>query len=694
MMSKNGQTSEKLTDDTFKNTETHRRLINAALDENLTMDDRSITEARLDRVKCAVQQIADSILITDRDGVIEYINPYFEQLTGYSKEEAIGQTPRILKSNDLGEKEYNILWKTILEGNAFKGEIVNRKKNGELFYEEVTITPIRDESGAVTHFIKTSHNATERILRERELEALHFASVALRKAKTLVDMVPILLDKTLELTHAAFGSIWLYDPDHGKLHQMACRKQEEESEYSSSSENPDEEVVAWIFETGKPYVSCEIAQDTKISDFNRRNIPTGVGGAMIPIFLGDIRLGIMNIYVKLPRKLIPVDIRVLTTLSEVAASTIQRMRAHEKTQRDALRFAALHSIDVSINASDDLNMTLNILLEQVINLLKVSAAAILFFNPYTNTLEFSAGKGFRTRQIEKSHVRLGEGLTGQAALKRQTVNSPDLRTAGLDYGRRALLKKEEFIAYYGVPLIAKGKIIGVLDIFYRSLLDPNPEWLDFMESLAIQAAIAIDNATLFKKLQQSNLELLQAYDKTIEGWSKAMDLRDHETEGHTKRVTELTERLAKIMGVRDEDIVHMRRGALLHDMGKVGIPDSVLLKPGPLNEEEWTIMKQHPRYAFDMLSPIEFLKQALDIPYCHHEKWDGAGYPRGLKNEQIPLAARIFAIVDVWDALRSDRPYRSAWSIEKTLNHIKALSGTHFEPRIVEIFLEAMADSQ
>ena len=694
MKNENGQTCDKQKNNEQEKIQPHSRLIETGSEDILAMNDCRLAEAKLNKIRCAVGQIADSILITDREGVIEYVNPFFEHLTGYSKEEAIGKTPRILKSDDMGDKEYSSLWKTIREGNVYQGEVINRKKNGELFYEEVTITPIRDDSGIITHFVKLSHNVTERILRERELEALNIASIALRKAKTLVDMVPILLDKTLELTHAAFGSIWLYDPDHGKLQQMACRKQEEYGEYSMSSENPDEEVVAWIFETGRPYVSCEISQDTRLSDKSRRNTPQGVGGAMIPIFLGDNRLGIMNVYVKLPRELIPVDIRVLTTLSEVAANTIQRMRSHEKTQRDALRFAALHSIDVSINASDDLNMTLNILLDQVINLLKVSAAAILLFNPYTNILEFSAGKGFWTRQIEKSHVKLGEGFTGQAALKRQTVNSPDLRIVGLEYGRRALLLKEEFAAYYGVPLIVNGKIVGVLDIFHRALLDPDPEWLDFMEALAIQAAIAIDNATLFKKLQQSNMELLQAYDKTIEGWSKAMDLRDHETEGHTQRVTELTERLAKTMGVRDEDIVHMRRGALLHDMGKVGIPDNVLLKPGTLNEEEWAIMKQHPRYAFDMLSPIEFLKQALDIPYCHHEKWDGTGYPRGLKNEQIPLAARIFAIVDVWDALRSDRPYRSAWSKEKTLNHIKSLSGTHFEPRIVELFLEMMEDSE
>jgi HD-GYP domain-containing protein (c-di-GMP phosphodiesterase class II) len=146
-------------------------------------------------------------------------------------------------------------------------------------------------------------------------------------------------------------------------------------------------------------------------------------------------------------------------------------------------------------------------------------------------------------------------------------------------------------------------------------------------------------------------------------------------------------RLAQVLGLGEKEIVHIRRGALLHDMGKVGIPDSILLKPGPLTDEEWVIMHEHPQYAFDMLSPIEFLSAALDIPYCHHEKWDGSGYPRGLKGEEIPVAARIFAIVDVWDALCSDRPYRKAWSKEKVIAYIMSLSGTHFEPKIVELFL-------
>jgi putative two-component system response regulator len=187
-------------------------------------------------------------------------------------------------------------------------------------------------------------------------------------------------------------------------------------------------------------------------------------------------------------------------------------------------------------------------------------------------------------------------------------------------------------------------------------------------------------------IEQAHLELLSAYDATIEGWSRAMDLRDKETEGHTQRVTTLSEKLAILAGVNESELTFVRRGALLHDIGKLGIPDSILLKTDKLTDEEWEIMRRHPQYAYDMIHPIEYLRPAIDIPYCHHEKWDGTGYPRGLKGEEIPLSARIFAIVDVWDALTSDRPYRPAWDKERTLKYINEKSGTHFDPRVVELF--------
>jgi len=193
-----------------------------------------------------------------------------------------------------------------------------------------------------------------------------------------------------------------------------------------------------------------------------------------------------------------------------------------------------------------------------------------------------------------------------------------------------------------------------------------------------------------QEMESLHEEVLAAYDKTIEGWSRALDLRDKETEGHTQRVTELTLRLAQAAGLSDESLVHIRRGSLLHDVGKLGIPDSILLKPEPLSVAEWEVMKMHPVYAYEWLSVIEYLLPALDIPYCHHEKWDGSGYPRGLKGEEIPLAARLFMLADVWDALTSDRPYRKAINSEDALQHIRDGAGRHFEPRAVELFFKVV----
>ncbi len=196
----------------------------------------------------------------------------------------------------------------------------------------------------------------------------------------------------------------------------------------------------------------------------------------------------------------------------------------------------------------------------------------------------------------------------------------------------------------------------------------------------------------FDHLQRAHMELALAYDATIEGWSRALELRDHETEGHTRRVVDMTLRLATAMGVKDSELVHIRRGALLHDIGKMGISDTILLKPDRLNTLEWEVIRKHPIYAYDLLSPIHYLAPALDIPYCHHERWDGMGYPRGLKGEQIPLAARIFAVADVWDAITSDRYYRKAWPKEKARQYILEQSGKHFDPRVVKVFMQLLSE--
>lgn len=381
----------------------------------------------------------------------------------------------------------------------------------------------------------------------------------------------------------------------------------------------------------------------------------------------------------------------LLFLQEIAGRTalaIANAQLFDKVQRSLSKVQALRQIDIAITGSIDLRISLGTVLEQVISQLGVDAANALVLNPYTLTLDFIAGRGFRTSALQNTHLKLGEGYAGLAALENRTITIPDLRNRQTDILRSPAFSQEDFVTYFAVPLTAQGRVKGVLEIFHRSPLEPGHEWLDFMEALAGQAAIAIDNASLFHDLQHSNQELKLAYDATIEGWSHALDLRDRETEGHTRRVTELTLRLAREFGMSGEELVHVRRGALLHDIGKMGIPDRILLKTGPLTSEERLEMQKHPEYAYQLLSPIAYLRPALDIPYCHHERWDGTGYPRGLKGEDIPLVARIFAVVDVWDALCSDRPYRPAWSEARALAYIQAQAGRHFDPKVVEMFLE------
>ncbi len=363
----------------------------------------------------------------------------------------------------------------------------------------------------------------------------------------------------------------------------------------------------------------------------------------------------------------------------------ERKRAEQQIHRQVQRLAALRSIDMAITGSLDLRVTLNVLLDQVISQLAVDAASVLLLDRHSQRLGYAAGRGFRNSETQRDRLRLGEGLAGQVAVQRKIINLPDLSKADASYALDSLPTGEGFASYCAAPLVAKGQVKGVLEVFNRRALETDQEWLDFLEALAGQAAIAIDSAALFDDLQHSNLELGLAYDTTLEGWARAMDLRDKETEGHSQRVAEQAVRLGRVVGMSEAELVHVRRGALLHDIGKLAIPDGILLKPGPLTDDEWEIMRKHPGYAYEMLAPIAFLRQALDIPYCHHEKWDGTGYPRGIKGEQIPMPARIFAVVDVWEALSSDRPYRAAWPEDKMREYIAERAGTQFDPEAVNV---------
>ncbi len=526
--------------------------------------------------------------------------------------------------------------------------------------------------------------------RTEELSVLHQAALVAVSASDLDTLLEQVVETVGTIIYPDNFGFLLLDPQTQTLHPHPSYR-------GVSPQDLDtvvpvgQGITGQVAQTGEPLLVPDVRQ----AEGYLQIVPETRSELCVPLKADGRILGVINAESRRLHAFSEDDLRLLSTLAGQLTTAIERVRLFGETRRRLEYLQALRNVDMTITASLDLRVTLDILLNQVITQLRVDAADVLLFNRHMQTLEYAAGRGFRTAALRHTRLRLGEGHAGRAALERRIVSIADLRQARDAFERAKLLDSENFVSYFGAPLVAKGQIKGVLEIFCRAPLPPLPsagggreggEWLSFLEALATQAAIAIDNAELFENLQRSNMELALAYDTTLEGWARALELRDYETEGHSRRVTDMTLAIARAMGISEAALAHVRRGALLHDIGKMGIPDSILLKPDKLTDEEWEIMRKHPVYAYELLSPIRHLRPVLDIPYCHHEKWDGTGYPQGLKGEQIPLAARIFAVVDVWDALLSERPYRPAWSQEKALEHIQEQAGKHFDPQVVEVF--------
>ncbi len=446
-------------------------------------------------------------------------------------------------------------------------------------------------------------------------------------------------------------------------------------------------LLSWIVRNKSPLLIGNVETETLPVQPEQigRTIRSWLG---VPLLVGDRIVGALVVQSYDSDAYTRDHQRLLQLMGNQVAIALENSRLFDNAQRRLSRLSSLREIDQAISGSVDITMTMQVLIEQLISTLEVDAACVLLYNNNNQALEIVNTSGFKTDSLKHTSLRLGDGLAGKAALDRSLIHIPDLTAQTTSFQGDALFEQEGFITYLANPLIAKGELVGVLEVFHRERLDPDPEWLDYLDALARAAAIAIDRLNLFIDLEKSNIELIQAYDATIEGWARAIELRDGDTGGHSRRTVKLTMNLARKMGVNGDELTHIRRGVLLHDIGKMAIPDGILLKNGKLTDEEWLVMKKHPIFAYEMLSSINYLKPALDIPYCHHEFWDGSGYPRGLSGESIPLAARIFAVVDVWDALQSDRPYRKAWSEKQAITFLKEQSGIQFDPQVLDVFFK------
>ncbi len=477
------------------------------------VETKNLLEHDATRMMKVMEQVEESVMVTNLKGEIIYVNPFFEKTTGYQQKEVLGKNPRMLKSGYQHAAVYKSLWDTILAGDIWRGRLINRRKDGTLYQEEAAIFPVRDESGLAINFAAVKRDITDNIQRENEMEAISSLSSALRIAYNRDEMFPAVLEQIMTSMKVRAACLAMHEPT----------------------------TDAIVIEQAR----------------------------------GDL-------YVD--------DIVYPKVIQELSANVIKTRKPY-----------------------------------------------------YKPAAEYHA-----------------------------TGSLPRNRTS---------------LAVIGIPLVAQEEQpFGVLWVAPNHDVSKNE--FRVLSLLANIVAIAISRSNMHNQTLKFAQDLAQAYEATIEGWARALEIRDKETEGHARRVANLTLELGRQLGMNEADLVNMRRGALLHDIGKMAIPDNVLLKPGPLDADEWVIMRMHTTYARELLAPIAQLKQALDIPYFHHEKYDGTGYPLGLKDSEIPLAARIFTVVDVWDALCSNRPYRQAWPEETVKYYIRSQTGKQFDPAVVDAFFE------
>ena len=611
------------------------------------------SEARLRQI---TDNMLDVVSVVDMAGVHSYVSPSIQRVLGYDPGSIIGKSIYDMVHPDDFPPVLEIIQRAIETRSGARMELRYRHADGHYVWLEAMGSFLFDENGEPTGAILTSRDVTARRQRENELQALARVSALLRAAYSRADMAPAILDHLMTLLEADGAALAMLDAQTGET----------------------------VVELARGYLAPATGTRLQPGESISRSVI-----ACIPLIAHDQTIGAL--WLDRTNPLSDDETRLITAVADIAANALHRAALYEQTQLRLRRLDALSMIDKAITSSLDLEVTLNILLDQVTLHLRADAAAVLLYNPHMQTLQFFAGRGLRGGLVSGTSLSLSEDEAGRVILTREMICLPDLAARAELPLRVPRLSGEGFCTYFAVPLIAKGQVKGVLEVFHRAPFQPDREWLNFMELLARGAAIAIDNIELFRGLQRSNSELVQSYDATLEGWSRALDLRDNVTEGHTQRVVGMTLRLANAMGIPESELGNLRRGALLHDIGKIGVPDAILRKPGALVNEEWAVMRKHPIYACEMLSPIAYLRPAMDIPYCHHEHWDGSGYPRGLRGEEIPFAARLFTVVDVWDALRSDRPYREAMPEERARAYIGASSGLLFDPQIVGMFLEIVA---
>ncbi len=720
-----------------------------------------------------------AMVITDRNGTLQWVSPSFTRLTGYEAAEAVGRRASLLKSGVQPAAFYRELWATITSGGTWRGELINRRKDGSLYVEEQTITPVVGDGGTITNFIAIKQDVSdrrreqqalreveagfqhlfvnnplpmwvldrrdERFLAVNEAAVEHFGYDEARfldmtladlgpddaGATTLADLHgsasgvhhtgPVRLRRldasvlqaeltAHDLTFQGREAVLVVARDVTATLAAERKLQQSEERYRMLAENATDVVYRYRVgaDPGFEYVSPSATVLTGFTAEDFYADPHLANAMMDPVDLRRVEDAVAHdgpylhtvrfvrkdgtpIFIEQHVRRVPGEGGRGAALEGIVRDVTQRVLAERQIidlnaqlEVQVSRLKTVHRLDTALLLDEPIEVVLEAILDAINAEIGTDAAAVFRLEPDGIGLRRTLTRG---AEVGVDRHEVGRGAAGAAAAGRRSVYVPDASEAR-DAASRNVVPIDGMRGYFALPLVSMGRLEGVLELFSREPLALDEDARVFADAVAQLTAIALQHDDLVAGLQRANADLADAYDRTIEGWARALDLKDEETAGHSQRVTDLSLRLAERLGLAHGELVHLRRGALLHDIGKMGVPDSILLKPGRLTAEEFEVIRRHPTYAVEMLRSIPFLRPALAIPHYHHERWDGSGYPHGLAGERIPLAARIFAVVDVYDALTNDRPYRSAWARADALEHIRVRAGTQFDPRVVHAFLQ------
>lgn len=408
-----------------------------------------------------------------------------------------------------------------------------------------------------------------------------------------------------------------------------------------------------------------------------------ISGGVFPLLHEGQAIGLIGLLSRQTDYFKPGTMAWINALVSVISDSFLRQE-NDRKEKDAVEHSISRILQSSIDIQDPLPAVLALLADAV----KADAATVLRYNPSLRRFDLLAPHGLNAPALAKLKLYFETGLAGRFVEERQPIWVEDILTSKLRSRSIGQLTEEGFRSYLALPLIGHNDFLGILEFFWSRIPDIQIQDMEFLQRVTEQISLTMERSAIVRDLRRSNEGLISTYNAMIEGLSRALELRDIETEGHTRRVSVLMMRFGEHMQIPSTQWDAIKQGALLHDIGKLGIPDAILLKPGSLTQREREVMQQHAMYGYNILAPIINLRQTLDIALYHHERWDGSGYPYSLVGEQIPLVARLFAVVDVFDALTSDRPYRPAWSHQQAVEYLREQAGRLFDPHVVQLFLE------